>query len=126
MKLSKLFPSRFLKAEDCDPPIQDTITDVRQELVGGEDVKPVVYLRNNKPLVLNKTNGVTIEALADTDETDEWAGVEMECYADRTDLRGKRVPCVRVRAPRATRKTNPLPPEYENDAPHDEEEASFG
>ena len=125
MKLSKLFPSRFLKAEDCDPPIQDTITEVRQELVGGEDVKPVVYLRNNKPLVLNKTNGEVIETLAGTDETDNWGGVEIELYADMTDFRGKRVPCVRVRAPRAIRKTHPLPPEHEDDAPHDEQEPSF-
>ncbi len=125
MKLGKLFPSRFLKAEDCDPPIQVTITEVRQELVGDKDVKPVVYLRDQKPLVLNKTNGKVIEALADTDETDDWAGVEIELYATETELRGERVPCIRVRAPRPTRKTHPLPPEYEDDAPHDEQEPSF-
>ena len=125
MKLTKLFPSRFLKAEDLDAPVRDTITEVRQELVGGEDVKPIVYFRSEKPLVLNKTNGRVIETLAGTDETDDWAGVALELYADETDFKGKRVACVRVRAPRATRETDPLPPEYEDDAPHDEQEPSF-
>ena len=121
MKLKKLFPSRFVKAEDVEGrPVVAIVTQVVQQLVG-DDAKPVVFFEGSKPLVLNKTNGNVIAVLADSEETNDWPGTVVELYATTTEFGGKVVPCVRIRAPQATRATHPLPPEHEID-PEDEGE----
>ncbi len=116
MKLSEAFPSRFLKAEDLDVPVTDKILDVRQELVG-DDSKIVAHFVKNKPLVCNKTNARMMASLAGSDDTDDWNGTLVELYRATTEFKGTTVPCVRVRAPRVTKETHPLPPEHEADAP---------
>ncbi len=125
MKLSKLFPSTYLRAGDLDAPVRDTITKVRKEDVGGEESKPVVYFKTQKPLVLNVTNGNSIKELAGTDETDDWPGVEIELYPAETEFKGKRVPCVRIRGPQTTRQSDPFSPEYKDDVPHTADQVGF-
>ena len=100
MKLSQMYPSRFLKADDLDGPTLDVIEKVGQDQVGREqEVKPIVYFRKLKPLVLNKTNAQTIVAIAGTDETDNWGGVAVEVYPTTTPFGTEIVDCVRLRAP---------------------------
>jgi hypothetical protein len=69
-------------------------------------VRPVVWFNEDqRGLVLNQTNGNTIESIAETPETDAWHNVAVVLYVAETDFKGKRVPCIRVRAPKPGAKT---------------------
>ena len=122
MNYEKAFPSKYIKAADLDDgPQQATITGVVQQDLF-DDVKLVAKLDNMKPLVLNRGNANTIATLAGSKDTEKWVGLRIELYATETSFKGEQVPCVRVRGPRLTRKSHPLPPEHEADAPLQEEE----
>lgn len=104
MKASELFPSRFLRAADLQDRILPAVIDkISVEDVGGEgrpgDTKPVITLRGRKKqLILNKTNTFAL-ARAYGDELDDWVGKRIEIYPDTTQMQGKIVACIRVRAP---------------------------
>lgn len=103
MKISKAFPSDFLKAADLD----DTQRSVKIQRVDfnvkiGDDEKPVVYFSGEtKGLVLNKTNSNIITKIYG-DETDEWIGKEVILYPAMVEFKGDMVEAIRVRAPKAT------------------------
>lgn len=104
MKVSKMFPSKFIKCDDLDGPTRAIIVKVKQDVVGRDnEVKGIVHLQGQKPLVLNVTNGNSITAIAGTDETDDWPGVEIELYPTTCDWPAPGTPCIRVQAPQATR-----------------------
>jgi hypothetical protein len=96
MKLSQLYPSKYLKCTDLAGK-RHTVTIDRVELehVGqdpDEPKKPVLYFTGKRQgLVLNKTNAA---AIADSlgDDTDAWVGAS---------IAGKMVDCIRV-TPAAT------------------------
>lgn len=102
MKVSSLFPSKYLRADDLqDHEVQCTIADVRVEDVSGDgtDDKPVLYFEGkDKGLVLNKTNSMVI-ASSYGDDTDDWQGKPVVLYPTKTQYQGKLVPCLRVRIP---------------------------
>ena len=54
-------------------------------------------IENVKPLVLNRTNAETIAAIHG-DYVPAWTGKELVLFQDQTKLKGKPVPCVRIRA----------------------------
>lgn len=94
-------PSNYLKASDFPTPKLFTISKFTEEKIG-DDVRPVVWFNEDQHgLVLNQTNGNTIESIAETPETDAWHNVAVVLFAAETDFKGKRVPCIRVRAPKA-------------------------
>jgi hypothetical protein len=93
MRTSDLFPSKYLKAEDAKAKqIVATISYMKQELVGqGQDqkLKPVLYLENQKPIVLNKTNfAVLEEAFGDSED---WPGHKIKIRCEKVGFGGKRV-----------------------------------
>ena len=95
----KAFPSKYVKALDLeDGPQQATITKVVEQDVF-DDLRLVAHLDSMKPLILNRVNADAIAELAGSKATDKWIGLRIELYADTTEYRGKRVPCVRVRRP---------------------------
>lgn len=100
MKVSILFPSKFIRADDLgNNEIQCTIADVRVEDVSGDgsDRKPVLYFeKKEKGLVMNKTNS-TVIASSYGDDTDAWRGKSVVLYPTQTQFQGKLVPCIRVR-----------------------------
>lgn len=101
MNIGDLFPSRYLRASDITRPITVTISGLKVEDVAGTgdpaDEKPVLFFKQSKRgLVLNKTNARIIE-LARGPEIDQWVGREIVLFQTETDLRGQRVPCIRVR-----------------------------
>ncbi len=105
MDTSNLFPSKYLKASDLEagPQTADIRELVLEEVGQGKDVetKPVVYFQDRqKGLVLNVTNLRTIDE-AYTTNSDAWVGKPVELYSTETDFGGKRVPCVRLRIPKA-------------------------
>ena len=103
---SDVFKSRYTKAADLkDGPVVGKIRLAALETLRGyngtEEEKVVVYFgKKLKPLILNRTNWDAIADIAG-DESDDWAGTEVELYATTAGLRSKQVECVRVRKPDA-------------------------
>ena len=97
MKMSAAFPSKYLKASDLQGrAVKLVIKGVELEEVG-DGHKPVVYFEGKeKGVVLNKTNGSMIASLYG-DDTDMWAGKEIEVFPDKTPFQGQIVDCLRVR-----------------------------
>jgi hypothetical protein len=98
VRTNDLFPSKYLKAEDVKAKqIVATISYMKQELVGqGQDqkLKPVLYLENQKPIVLNKTNTEVLEeAFGDSED---WPGHKIKIYCVKVDFGGKRVDGLRL------------------------------
>ena len=102
MQISKLFPSKFLRAADLDGhEIECAIHEIRvEDLTGdGRERKPVLYFEGkDKGLVLNKTNSMIIAGRYG-DDTDGWQGKPVILYGTETQFQGKLVPCIRVRIP---------------------------
>jgi hypothetical protein len=98
MRTKDLFPSKYLSSADVKAKqIVATISHMKQETVGqGADqkLKPVLYLEDQKPLVLNKTNTEALEeAFGDSDD---WPGHKIKIYCTKTKYAGKAVDGTRV------------------------------
>lgn len=101
MKISKLFPSKYVKALELNgKTVTLTIAKlVIEELGHGKDAerKPVLYFQKaTKGLILNATNAKTIAALYG-DESDDWTGKSIAIYPDRVRAFGKMHDVIRVR-----------------------------
>lgn len=101
-----LFDSQFLRWFDIEGKGDITCTIdkvVREELTlrgGAKKKSPVVTIKNgSKPLVLNRTNADTIAQLYGN-KPSGWAGKRIVLYVDTTNLKGKPVNCIRVKAPK--------------------------
>jgi hypothetical protein len=111
-----VFKSKYSKALDLKGgPVAAKIRLAALETLrgynGSEERKVVVYFAKKlKPLILNRTNYDSISDIAGSDDTDNWAGVELELYATTADLRGKQVDCVRIRKPGAKAAPKKEPP----------------
>jgi hypothetical protein len=98
MRATDAFPSTYLKSADVkDKPIVATISYMDMETVGqGQDQKqkPVLYLEDAKPMVLNRTN---FEALEDAfGDSDDWTGHKIKIKCVRTKFQGKAVDGLRI------------------------------
>jgi len=98
MRTKDLFPSKYLQSTDAKAKqIITTISHMAQEMVGqGQDQKkkPVLYLENQTPLVLNRTNTETLEeAFGDSDD---WPGHKIKIYCVKTQYAGKTVDGLRI------------------------------
>lgn len=101
MKVSQLFPSKFVKAADLGGrPVTLTIAKLVVEELGHgaeKERKPVLYFaKATKGLVLNRTNGMTIAGLYG-DESDEWTGKRITIYPTKVRAFGAMQDCIRVR-----------------------------
>lgn len=111
-KLGEVFHSKYLKAEDLQgKTVRVTIDRVEYEMVGLEEGKKerklVVYLVNKeRQLVLNKTNAESIAEIAGDDDTDNWGGIQIALFPDKTKFGGKTVDCIRITWPNG----KPVPP----------------
>jgi hypothetical protein len=108
MNLNELKQSKFLKKEDCDPPITVTIDGIKQENVGMESepekLRYVLYFREvEKGLVLNVENGEMLAELfpkshLDQEDSDPWIGRRIVLWNNPTIKFGpKRVGGIRIR-----------------------------
>ena len=119
----EMIPSKFLKKEDCDPPILLTVRGVKQDNVGTEaepDEKwTMLFHEDVKPLVLNSTNLQLIARIMDSDDTDDWTDKQIVCYSDpNVSFGGKLVGGIRVRAPKKAKpKPAPAPTVEDDDIP---------
>lgn len=111
--LSEMRVSKFLKKEDCDPPILLTIDGVSQQNVAmrgdPEELKwSLSFIEVEKPMVLNSVNGQLIAAACGSENTDDWLGKKIVLYNDPTiSFGGKVIGGIRCRAPRI--KAGPAP-----------------
>jgi hypothetical protein len=104
MKVSDMFPSKYLAADDLQGrAVPVTIRDVeydemRDPRSGKKIFKPVIYFEKKvKGLVLNKTNAFAIAAVLG-DDTERWKGGKIVIYPDRTLVAGTERDCIRVRS----------------------------
>jgi len=133
MNINSAFPGNYLKAADLGGNgrrVTVTIESVEMEDIGDTD-KPVVYFKDKKKgLVLNKTNSNMIAEIAKSDETDDWAGVQITLYSTKTDFQGRRVDAIRVDPARgggdfqSSAMRDQAPPPSDNDRPPDDDDGS--
>jgi len=100
MKMSEMYPSRFLKAEDFAEDERKTFTiksvDLEELGQGKKETKPVVSFRDSeKGLVLNKTNGAVVAEMYG-DDTDEWTGKKITLITLEVDSFGDVVRAIRI------------------------------
>jgi hypothetical protein len=105
MKRDEVFPSKYLKASDLNGKsivvtIESAPLEVLKNPGGKEQTKTVLYLRGGKKaLPLNVVNWDSVAEICGAD-TEDWPGGKIELYPARTQMGGKMVDCIRVRAPR--------------------------
>lgn len=78
-----------------------TIKMVRREMITGSDGKKeectvVHFVENEKPLILNSTNGKMISKMAGTPYIEQWTGVRIALVVREVKAFGDTVPAVRV------------------------------
>ena len=103
MKLSEMFPSNFLKAQD--------VTDAGGEMdlkifnvemkefdtdEGGKEKKAVLIFANDKRMVLNKTNAGLIAQMFG-DDTDQWLNQNVTLVVQDVPFGNKTVPAIRIK-----------------------------
>ena len=99
MDINAAFPSKWLRATDLqNRRYTVTISHVTLEDMGDGEHKPIIYFQGSqKGLACNKTNALEI-ATAYGDETDGWAGKQIELYPSMVMFQGRNTPCIRCRA----------------------------
>jgi hypothetical protein len=104
-KKGDVFPSRFLKAADLnEKAITVTIGSAELETLksfeGKEQTKTVLAFKGaKKVLPLNVTNWDSVAAITGEEDSDQWPGHSLELYPDVTQMSGKSIACIRIRAP---------------------------
>jgi len=77
------------------------ITNVKKEVVIGDGGKKeeciIAYLKDQKPMVLNRTNCKTIAKIYGTPLIEDWIGKEITIYPTTTKVAGEIVECLRIR-----------------------------
>jgi hypothetical protein len=104
-----IFPSKYLKAADLKgKPIVLTITEAPRETLkyqGREESKIVLHFEGTKKLLpLNITNWDNMVVATGETDSDNWAGHKIEVFPTTTEMQGKTVECIRIRAPTAAPK----------------------
>jgi hypothetical protein len=113
MKLSEMYPSRWMSTSDvASGPRLLKISGIELQTMNDGQTKPVLHFVNGgKPLILNQVNARTLEALYGED-SDDWLNQPIVAYQDTTQFQGKSTACIRLRAPKASsqKKEKPAPP----------------
>lgn len=78
-----------------------TILSVSREIVvstnGKKEECTVAKLKDQKPMILNRTNCRTIQKIYGTPYIEEWAGKQIQLFAATTKMAGDEVECLRIR-----------------------------
>jgi hypothetical protein len=118
-KISDLKQSKYLTKEDVTPAVLVTVGGYEQVNVAMENQAPdmkwaLTFKEEEKPFVLNQTNGQLIGVITGSDDFDDWIGKKVVLYNDPTIVfAGKVTGGIRVRAP----KGQAAPPPPEDDLP---------
>jgi hypothetical protein len=106
-------PSQWLKAADFERPALLTIKRFSVETLG-DDKRPVIWFsETDKGLALNIVNGTTVEEVCGSADPARWTGHKIVAFKTQTDYQGKRVDCIRLRAPKpGSVPVEPEPPPF--------------
>ena len=102
--VNDLKTSRFLTKNDVEAPVLVTIKSWEKMNVAQgnqkEDIKYCLVFRElEKPLVLNKTNGLRIADIAGSEDFDKWPGTQIVLFNDpNVEFGGKLTGGIRIRA----------------------------
>lgn len=103
MKLSEMFPSNLLKAQDVTDnggEMELTVKEVKMQEFDDDDGskknKPVVFFTNDKKMVLNVTNANAVSEMYG-DDTDLWLGKTILLHVMEVPFGNKTVPAIRVK-----------------------------
>lgn len=130
MHISQLKQSKFLTRGDVGNGLLVTIKEIFQEDVSKEGAPEelkwcISFEEQEKPMVLNSTNGQIIAGITKSEDTDNWPGHKIVIYDDpNVSFAGKLTGGIRVRAPRnqpapakaAARPQGPRTPEPQAEA----------
>lgn len=88
-----------------------TIEGVRSEEItmmqGKKEVHSIMYLKGQKPMILNATNSKSIHKLYGP-YIEEWVGKQITLYASTAKLGGEMVECLRIRPNVPVREKKPI------------------
>lgn len=118
-RINEMAESKFIKKEDCDPPILVTVTQAVQHDVSMQNDPTEMkwcleFAETTKPLVLNMTHMRQIEAITGSDNTDDWIGKKLVLFLDpNVTYGGKITGGTRVRAPKQQAQQQ-VPPDAQN------------
>lgn len=102
MKIGEMKESKYVRKEDCEPPIKVTITHLTEDDLAQQgqppEMKWVLHFKECKPLVVNSTNAQLIAMALGSEETDDWMGKEIVLFNDpNVSFGGKLTGGVRAR-----------------------------
>jgi hypothetical protein len=118
-------PSKWLKASDLDgKPRLVTIKRFSVERLQDGSTKPAVWFREEaKALILNVTNGKSVEKIMGSADPANWIDKRIVIFPTETEMGGEQVDCIRVRATKPGAKLPPPPPvESEAEEAHAEDD----
>jgi hypothetical protein len=96
MDYQDIYRSQYMKADDLNGRTATyTVTSCTAETVGEDTKLVLVFSETDRPLVLNKTNAVTMAELHGS-ETDGWGGKQIKLVPATTQYQGKMVKCTRI------------------------------
>jgi hypothetical protein len=101
----QMFPNRFLKAPDLKGQptaveIESAQLETLKNAQGQEQTKLVLsFVGKTKVLPLNQVNWDSMVDITGEGDSDNWPGWKIEIYPTKTQMSGKTVDCVRIRAP---------------------------
>jgi hypothetical protein len=111
------FPSKFLKAHELQGKTPTVTIDhvafeqLRTRTGSGTETKAVLYFRGKeKGLLLNKTNARTVQQLARSPLTEDWAGLAITLYATTATFGLETHDVIRIKAPVITAAPRPTVP----------------
>lgn len=100
MKVSDMFPSKYVKGADLSGPVTLTIKTVRPETLQGNKKKYVAYFEKAvKGLILNKTNAYKIAEIVGDPDSDNWAGHRVTLYPTTVTAFNEQHRVIRIRKP---------------------------
>jgi hypothetical protein len=99
----KHFNPNYLGSYSLEPgqELVATIIELKDEEVtspdGNKEVLPVLYLKDQKPMILNKTNAKAIAKVCGSDYVEEWPGNKIQIYSAPVKAFGQVTQALRVR-----------------------------
>ena len=119
--------SKFLAKEDVEPDKLVTIESYEETDVSMDDkpaqMKWILHFKEmDKPMVLNKTNGMLIASIVGSEEFDDWIGKKIVLYNDKSVMfAGEFTGGIRVRPDKRTAAAPPM----KDTTDHNEDDISF-
>ena len=97
-RLSDVYPSKYIRAEDLAgrPPITATIECAEVVTIGDERKVVAHFIGASRGLVLNRTNARACSEICGSDDTDNWCGARIKIVPIRVNYQGRMVASLRI------------------------------